>query len=55
MLTDQENAAASLLASHSFVWKKYQQQYRQIVHRCRAMEKNRPMYESMQASARRSE
>ena len=55
LLMDQENAAASSPTEGLYGWKKYRQQYRQIVNRCRAMERNRAMYEGMEASAKKND
>ena len=55
LLTEQENTITSSLTNRSFGWKKYQQQYKQIVQRCRAMEMNRTMSEDMEASAKKDD
>ena len=44
---------ASQLTSNFFGWKKYKQQYKLIVQRCLAMEKNRSIYETMEEGTKK--
>ena len=55
VLRDQEDHMASPLTNNYFGWKKYKQQYKLIVRRCLAMEKNRSMYETMEEGTKKED